>query len=109
MSEDSTNEQAEDPVRALLAVWRELEPYAGNGGQEFRGSNDQRVIQRWRDLFGPEIVYVRKARDLVAHSPDSLAESELREAVKAARKLRDLLFSGLKYPAAVLPELLAGR
>lgn len=97
---EELKEQPEDLVRTLLATWRELEPYTGNGDGEFLG--DPRVIERWRSLFGPEIVYVRSARNVVAHSPNSMPESELREAVKAARKLRDLLVSGLRNPAQVL-------
>jgi hypothetical protein len=100
MAEES--KEPEDLVRTLLATWRELEPYTGNGHEEFRALGDPRVIDRWRSLFGPELVYVRSVRNLVAHSPNSMPESELREAVKAARKLRDLLFSGLQNPAAVL-------
>ncbi len=102
MPEDPTKENSEDLARTLLATWRELEPYTGNGDEEVRTAGDHRVIDRWRSLFAPEIVYVRSSRNLVAHSPDAMPESELREAVKAARKLRDLLFSGLENPAAVL-------
>ncbi len=94
--------QPEDLVKTLLVTWRELEPYTDEGHGEFRALGDPRVIDRWRSLFGPEIVYVRSARNLVADSPNSMPESELREAVRVAEKLRDLLFSGLKNPAAVL-------
>jgi hypothetical protein len=102
MVEESTNNKPNDLVRALLSTWHELEPYTGDADEGVRASEDQRVVSRWRTLFGPEILYVRSARNLVANSPDSMAQSELQEAVEAAQKLRDLLFSGLKDPAAVL-------
>src|ERR1041384_641953 len=101
MVEQPAREPSEDLVRALLATWRELEPYAGANGTA-QGLGDARVIDKWRWLFGPEILYVRSARNRVAHAPDSMTRSEPRETVKAARKLRDLLFSGLDNPAAVL-------
>ena len=99
---EKSKDRPEDLVRTLLVTWRELEPYAGVDGGGIRTSGDPRVIDHWRSLFEPEIVYVRSIRNLVAHSPNSMPESELREAVKAAQRLRDLLFSGLENPAAVL-------
>src|SRR5207245_9418751 len=88
MVEESTNNDPNDLVRTLLSTWRELEPYTGDTDDGIRASEDQRVVRRWRTLFGPEILYVRSARNLMANSPASMPQSELQEAVEAAQKLR---------------------
>ena len=91
-----------DLVRHLLVAWGELEPYVDEEkGTQLAGA-ERLVVDRWLSLFEPEILFVQAARNMLVHAPDALPPTQLRGAVQAASKLRDLLFSGLQNPTAVL-------
>ena len=91
-------------TRQLLQTWSELEPYASEAKASRLTGLERQVVERWNSLFGPEIFYVKSARDVVAHSPDTLPPTQLKGVVQVATKLRELLLAGLQNPAAVLGQ-----
>jgi hypothetical protein len=62
-------------------------------------------VDRWYELFGPELRGVKEVRNAVSHNPYAASAVELQEAIRIARRLLSLLTDGLGQ--ANDPELLA--